>query len=239
MRGDTRTWRTAAAGVAIAWLSLGAAVAAQPATSQVLAAEAAARRAVQDVFGADAEVRFSGPVLTLAPEGGVIAAAVPEPSSRTAGPVRFVLYGDLDQSQRVGRLSVRVDVRARHVRATQKVAARASITPDAVEVVTDDIGRQVLAPLPTMPVVTAATTRKALIPGEVITSIAIVAPSLVSSGQEVVTVARVGGLEVRGRAIAAQSGGLGETVIVVNPDSKRRLRGRIVADALVEVVLGS
>ena len=51
--------------------------------------------------------------------------------------------------------------------------------------------------------------------------------------------ARIGAVEVRGRAIAAQSGGLGETVIVVNPDSRKRLRARIVADATVEVIHGS
>jgi flagella basal body P-ring formation protein FlgA len=55
----------------------------------------------------------------------------------------------------------------------------------------------------------------------------------------VVTVARIGALEIRGRAIAAQSGSLGETVIVVNPESRKRLRGRIVADATVEVMHGS
>jgi flagella basal body P-ring formation protein FlgA len=52
-------------------------------------------------------------------------------------------------------------------------------------------------------------------------------------------VARVGGLEVRGRAIAFQSGSAGDTVIVVNPDSRKRLRGRVIGPALVEVLHGS
>jgi flagella basal body P-ring formation protein FlgA len=55
----------------------------------------------------------------------------------------------------------------------------------------------------------------------------------------VVTVAREGGLEVRGRAVAAQSGELGRTVIVVNPDSRKRLYGRVVAEGVVEVRHGS
>lgn len=203
------------------------------------AAEAAARQAVRAIFGNDADVQLGAPVLSLVPDAGVVVSAVPEPSSRTGGPVRFVLYGDLDQTRRIGRLTARVDVRAAHVRARGKVAARVVPAADAVETVVDDIGRQVLLPLPTLDAVLAATMRKALVPGEVVTQAALVLQPLVASGQDVMTVARVGALEVRGRAVAAQSGQLGETVIVVNPDTRRRLRGRIVGDALVEVLLGS
>lgn len=240
MRGDDwRTPRALLVGVVAAWLASAAPAWAQPTAADVAAAESAARRAVQDVFGPEAAVRLGSPVLTLAPGSGVVVAAVPEPSSRTGGPVRFVLYGDLDQTRRVGRLTARVDVDVPHVRAASRVAAR--VTPGAsdVEVVRGDIGRQLLQALPGVEVVTLATTRKALAPGEVITVAALVRPSLVASGQEVVTVARVGVLEVRGRAVAAQSGQLGDTVYVVNPDTRRRLRGRVVADALVEVFLGS
>jgi flagella basal body P-ring formation protein FlgA len=108
-----------------------------------------------------------------------------------------------------------------------------------VEVVRGDIGRQPLNVLPDIGAVRGAITRKALVPGEIVTQVVLVARALVSSGEEVITVARIGALEVRGRAIAAQSGGLGETVIVVNPDSRKRLRGRIVGSAVVEVLHGS
>ena len=60
--------------------------------------------------------------------------------------------------------------------------------------------------------------------------------ALVRSGRDVVTLARIEGLEVRGRAVAVQSGDLGEVVLVVNPDSRKRLRGRVVGPALVEVL---
>lgn len=202
------------------------------------AAEAAARQAVRAIFGDGADVRLSAPVLSLAPDAGRVVSAVPEPSSRTAGRVRFVLYGDGDHRRRIGRLTARVDVRIAHVRARGEVAARAVPALDAVETVVDDIGRQLLSPLPTLATVTAATTRKALAPGEVVTHTALVLQPLVASGQDVTTVARLGALEVRGRAVAAQSGQLGDTVIVVTPDTRKRLRGRVVGDALVEVLLG-
>lgn len=228
------------AAVVLACLSLSAPLVAQPATADVEAAVAAATRAVREAFGGDADVALSAPVLTLVPGAGAIVRAVPEPSSRTGGPVRFVLYGDAPAAPaRVGRLGVMVHVSAPHVRATQPVPAGEPLTGEVVESVRADVGRQPLAPLPSLEVLRGLTTRKALQAGEVITRVAAVVPALVNSGDEVVTVARVGGLEVRGRAIAAQSGSLGATVIVVNPDSKKRLRARVVAEALVEVLHAS
>lgn len=241
MRGRSSA-RAAAAAVAAAIVAslLQATPAGADATAADLqSAEAAARHAVRAIFGVGADVQLSALVLSLALSGGSVVSAVPEPSSRTAGPVRFVLYGDRDGRRRIGRLTARVDVRTAHVRARGHVAARVVPAPEAVETVVDDIGRQLLAPLPTLAAVTAATTRKALAPGEVVTQTALVLAPLVTSGQDVMTVARVGALEVRGRAVAAQSGQLGETVIVVNPDTRKRLRARIVGDALVEVLLGS
>jgi flagella basal body P-ring formation protein FlgA len=139
----------------------------------------------------------------------------------------------------VGRLGAVVQVVAPHVRTRQKIAIGDALTADALEVVRDDVGRQPLAPLPGLEAVRGLTTRKALLAGEIVTRVAAVVPALVNSGDEVVTIARVGALEVRGRAVAAQSGTLGATVIVVNPDSKKRLRARVVGEALVEVLHAS
>jgi flagella basal body P-ring formation protein FlgA len=56
---------------------------------------------------------------------------------------------------------------------------------------------------------------------------------------EVATIARVEGLEIRSRAVATQSGELGDVIWVVNPDSRKRLRARVVGPGLVEVGHGS
>jgi flagella basal body P-ring formation protein FlgA len=222
------------------WLAGMAPVGARTPPADVQAIVTVATAAVREAFGGEADVTLSQPVLSLAGDAGVVTRAVPEPASRTAGPVRFVLYASIDGTERrVGRLTARVDVAATHVRVSQPVAARAAIAAQSVEVLRGDIGRQALGVLPAIGAVTGAITRKALVPGEVVTQVVIVSRALVSSGDEVITVARLGALEVRGRAIAAQSGGLGETVIVVNPDSRKRLRGRIVGSAVVEVLHGS
>jgi flagellar basal body P-ring formation protein FlgA len=234
---------------ALAWLRVGLAAAlwlavAVPCAAQtaadVEAAISAATTAVRDAFGGDVEVSISQPVLSLIGDGTQVSRAVPEPSSRTAGPVRFVLYASgAGSARRIGRLTARVDVAATHVRARQRVTVRDVLTPDDIEVVRGDIGRQAFAVLPAVASVTGASARRSLLAGEVITPVALVPHDAVASGEEVITVARIGALEVRGRAIAAQSGGLGETVIVVNPESRKRLRARIVADAVVEVLHGS
>jgi flagella basal body P-ring formation protein FlgA len=240
LRADRRRapW-TRLARVAAVWLVVGAPAWAQT-TADVDAAVAVATRSVREVFGGDAEVTLSAPVLSLAGDASQIATAIAEPQSRTAGPVRFVLYAAGETSpRRLGRLTARVDVRATHLRTRDRVPARHAFSPADVVTVRDDIGRQPFSPLPTLAALTGAMARRALLADDVLTAAAIVERALVTSGDEVVTVARVGGLEVRGRAIAAQSGGLGDTVIVVNPDSRRRLRARVVADAEVEVVHGS
>ena len=230
--------RGRAALAALALLALAAPAVAQAPVREAEAL-AAARRAVREAFGSGAEASLSQPVLTLAQEASPIATAVPEPSSRTGGPVRFVLYSAGDTPSRLGRLTVRVDVRAPHLRVRERVTARAVIGEADVEARTGDIGRQPFTPLPGSGEVVGASARRSLMAGEVVTPAALVVRALVASGDEVVTVARDGGLEVRGRAIAAQAGGLGDTIIVVNPDSRRRLRGRVVGEDVVEVLHGS
>ncbi len=224
--------------IGLATFALWAVALAASAQTSVDAAVAAARDAVHEAFGGDADVTLTSPVLSLVPRADVIGRAVPEPSSRTAGRVRFVLYGG-DGTRRVGRLTADVRVVAPHLRATRAIDAGTVLAPELVEQVRADVGRQPLAALPAMTQALDATTRGALREGDIVTAMVIVVQPLVSSGSEVVTVARDGALEVRGRAIAAQSGGLGETVIVVNPDSRKRLRGRVVAEDVVEVLHGS
>lgn len=246
MPADRRVSRARSLRVALAasvWVAVAGPAWAQPAAAvdvAMAAAMDAATRSVRKAFGGEADVTLSAPVLSLAGQAAPIGRAEAEPSSRTAGPVRFVLYAAGEGiTPRLGRLTARVDVRAPHLRARQRIPARVRLAPADVELVRDDIGRQVFAVLPTLAALDGAVTRKALLSHEVVSAPALIARALVTSGDEVVTVARVGTVEVRGRAIAAQSGTLGEIVIVVNPDSRKRLRARVVADARVEVILGT
>ncbi len=61
-------------------------------------------------------------------------------------------------------------------------------------------------------------------------------PTLVRAGDRVRATARVGGVEAVVIAIAAQNGVAQQIIRVVNPDSRRAIRVRVVAAGEVEVV---
>jgi len=196
----------------------------------------AADHAVKAVFGDDADVTFDDVSCAAAPDATHADAALAEPGSRTDGPVRFVLYADADERRRVGRLTATVTVVVPHLRARHPLEARAVVSAADVVEARGSVGRVSFAALPQPQDVEGALVRRPLAEGAVLTSSSIAPMALVRTGAEVVTVALVEGVEVRGRAVAAQSGHRGEIVIVVNPDSRKRLRGRVVGDALVEVL---
>lgn len=163
--------------------------------------------------------------------------AVPEPGSRTGGPVRFVLYATEGTVRaRAGRLTAVVTVSAPHVRTVAAQPAHAVIDAHAVVAQDGPVGRIVFGALPAYDDLAGRRLRRAVPADTVLTMTAIAPTAMVRSGRDVVTVARVDGLEVRGRAVAVQSGDLGDVVLVVNPDSRKRLRGRVVGPATVEVL---
>lgn len=200
-------------------------------------AEHAAVAGVRSVFGAAADVTLTEVVCETAPAATRADEAVPEPGSRSDGPVRFVLYATEGTSRvRAGRLTAVVAVSVPHVRTVAAQPARARLAGDMIAVRHGSVGRVPFGLLPTFEEVVGQQLRRAAAADAVLTMAALARAALVRSGGEVVTVARVDGLEVRGRAVAAQSGDLGDIVIVVNPDSRKRLRGRVVAPATVEVL---
>lgn len=189
------------------------------------------------MFGEAADVTLTRVVCEVAPAATRADEAVPEPGSRSDGPVRFVLYVTEGAARvRAGRLTAVVAVSAPHVRTVAAQPARTRIERDMVAARHGSVGRVAFGRLPTYDEVVGQQLRRAATADAVLTTAAIERTALVRSGGEVVTVARVDGLEVRGRAVAAQSGDLGDIVIVVNPDSRKRLRGRVVAPATVEVL---
>ena len=203
-------------------------------------ADAAARAAVQEAFGTDAEAQLSDVSCErVAPEQQV-EQAVAEPGSRTDGPVRFVLYGRGEATRvRLGRMTAVVHVRAPHARARMALESGAVLDDSMVAMVTDLVGRVPFGTLLGPDDIAGGRLKRAVAADTVLTVPMVERLALVRSGADVVTVARVGGVEVRGRAVAAQSGHRGDVVLVVNPDSRKRLRGRVIEEGTVEVLHGS
>jgi len=72
--------------------------------------------------------------------------------------------------------------------------------------------------------------------GEIATSTAITGTPAVRSGQLVKATATIAGAQISATLVAAQGGELGAVIRVVNRESRRQLRARIVAEGSVEVI---
>lgn len=166
--------------------------------------------------------------------------ALPDAGARTGGFVRFLLFdGPLNRPQparRLGSADVELHVTIPHLRATHALSARTLVTLADVERVIADIGRLPLQVLPPDGAIVGARVVRPIPAGRPIVASMIAATPLVRSGDEVRTIVRVGTLEVRGMAIAAQTGTLGEKIRVVNAESRRALEGRVVGEGEVEVI---
>jgi flagella basal body P-ring formation protein FlgA len=163
-------------------------------------------------------------------------AAIPDAGSRVGGPMRLLLVdaSGAGAGQRIGSADAVVSVEAAHVVARNPVARRQRFEAGAVGEVIGDVGRVPLQRWPRLADVVGSAAKRDVRAGDPIAFAHIVRPALVERGDEVATIARVGAVEVRSRARAAEAGALGEPVrVVVN---RRTLRARVVGEREVEVM---
>jgi flagella basal body P-ring formation protein FlgA len=221
--------------VLLAWIRAAAPVVA--ADDQGLAAvRAAIAQAVAARFGGGATATVDELRVHLAPARGAgrVTAHI-EPGARVGGPMRFALrWAD---RRHAGEADAVVHVDAACARARRDLERGTLLAAGDVEVVRGDIGRAVLRPCPTD--VVGSRLLRALAAGEVVSPVAVSVTPLVRSGDAVVTRVRVPGVEVSGKAVASQSGELGDVIRVVNPESGRALRARVTGRGEVEVIHGS
>lgn len=204
-------------------------------TAQEVDQEARVRRAVAAavearlgaVSSAAVDLRLQE-VTTSAPVDG----AEPEPGGRLGRPSRFRL---LAQGRSAGYAVAVVHVVVPHVRVVQGVAAAVTVTAADVMTVTGDPGAQPIDRLPSIDTVIGAAAVRALHAGEVVTGRNVRVPPAVRSGEAVTVRVVVEGVEATGAATALQTGEIGDVIRMVNPESRRQLRGRVVGRAQVEV----
>lgn len=240
--------RTALATLVIA-LSLVVSLAAAPPTAAVdIAAggtkagagdlvEAAIVQAVRDRMGTDARVAVDG-VDVVGPRVEPPIVAVPSPGARVGGPIRFQLVGAGRgrTTRALGWATATVHVAVEHVRARHLVSRGKTLSEDDVEVSREAVAGVPLRRLPRLHEVYGAPALTALSPGGVLTKSAVAARPAVKSGQTVRATARIGGVHVMAELVAVQDGEPGATVRVVNKESRRELRARVLEPGLVEVI---
>lgn len=237
----------AAAAGAAASASVGAADSHSDTEDDEARVRAAVIEAVQARMGTAVQVTLGEPRVRATGALPARLAAVADVGSHTGGSVRFMLF-ERDASslvpattvparaRRVGSVDVEVDVQAEQLRARGPIARGADITAADVEPAVAGVGRVPLRPLPAAGRALGARAARDIAAGQVITAALLVVSPLVQSGDEVTTRVRVGALEARGIAVAAQSGALGDEILLVNAESRRRLKGRITGKREVEVL---
>jgi flagella basal body P-ring formation protein FlgA len=164
--------------------------------------------------------------------------ARPVPGARLGQPVRFALFEAAGgrRAARVGDAVATVFVSGPAVMTVRAIERGDVLTAEDLMVASDEIGGVPMAPLPTLAAATGAQAVRDMTAGETVTSMVVRIPPAVVSGQVVTTVARVGSITVESTAIAAQRGVLGQVIRLLNPASRRRLRGTVVGPGRVEVL---
>lgn len=204
----------------------------------------AARARAAIVQAVEARLGQSGAVVesitvTATPLDGPLV-ATPAPDARTARPSLFSLTVETPQGpRRVGSAVATATLIGDAVRSRTALARGARVTAADVEVVHGAIGSSPLKRLPQLAEIEGALAVRPIEPGTTLTADLLTVPPSVRSGQQVRVRAVVGGIEAHGLAIASENGRLGAVIRVVNPDSKRTIRSRVVGHGEVEVIHGT
>ncbi|MGE3512293.1 MAG: flagellar basal body P-ring formation chaperone FlgA [Vicinamibacterales bacterium] len=194
--------------------------------------------AVRARMGDAAEVDIGHLEVTGEP-GHLYLQAVPEPDARVGTLMHFRLLGSDGSGaplRPAGSASAVVAVEVDHVRARVLVPRGRALQKADVEASRSALDGVPLRRLPVYAEVEGARALVNIAPGEVLSRTSVAARPAVKSGQTVRAVARIDGLEVTASLVAAQDGAPGTVIRVVNRESRRELRARVVESGVVEVV---
>lgn len=222
---------------ACVWLN-GTPVATQPALEDARA-RAAVVAAIHERLGSAMRVHLDAFTARLALDAPDELTATPDPMGRTGRPVRFVIAtaaGPRGHAVRVGEATAIVQVSGPHVRARRPIEAGRTLTLDDIELGDGPIVGAPLRRLPASDDVLDARVLRAVAAGDTIVDGIVVGVPVVRAGDHVRATVRGLGIEVALVAVAEQSGMPDQIIRVVNPDSRRVVRARVVAKGEVEVL---
>jgi flagella basal body P-ring formation protein FlgA len=206
---------------------------AQTASAKSLSAADAIRVAVVQRLGASVDVVVSN--AGVSGDAKVFREARPDPMARLGESMRFTLITDQGAA-----LPVTVAMRVSGTRVvTKRAVARGEIvTGDDVESIAGEIAGVPMRRLPTASDVTGAKALRPLSVGETVLESFVATRRVIERGDDVTVVAAAGAIEVTAAMVASDGGQLGDVIRVMNPDTKRFLRARIVKAGVVEVIDG-
>jgi flagella basal body P-ring formation protein FlgA len=196
-------------------------------------AEAVVRVAVLERVGAGADVRIRS--LNPPAAEGAYREARPDPAAVLGKPIRFTL---IPESGSPVAVIADLDVVIDHAKARRAIGRSQVIALDDLESVRAPLQDVPLRPVPTVAALAGARALRPIGAGAVVQTSFVAAKRAIEPGDRVTAVATVGAIEVSAVLVAADGGPIGATIRVVNPETRRVIKGRIVAEGRVEVLYG-
>jgi flagella basal body P-ring formation protein FlgA len=189
-------------------------------------------------LGSEAEVTVGNVHMALREEAAGSLAVVPSPQAVLDAPVEFVIVGAgaSGRPMQVGRGRADVFVSMPHVQAARTLARGSVLTADDLVSITGDPGGVPLKRLPTAKDLVGATLRRDTAGGDVLTLQDAVLPLAIRAGDTVQALATIGSVQVWAELTAVDNGAEGAVVRVVNRETRRELRARVLRAGVVEVV---
>jgi flagella basal body P-ring formation protein FlgA len=175
-------------------------------------------------------------VVTLVLHGGPADArfvdARPDPAARLGRPTRFTL-------RRAGGgvviATATLRVTAEHVVAQHALSRGATVAAGDIRVVRGEVRDTPLRRLPTGEQVQGSRVLRPIVAGALILPGTVVVRRAIEAGDRVTAVAYAGDVQVSAAMTATDGGEPGDVIRVVNTDTRRSLRGRVVSEGVVEV----
>jgi len=202
--------------------------------------------AVKARVGGDAEVIVDRVQIFTASKREVCRAAsvcqvTPDPAARIGRTIRFTLSairrdGATVHFERVGAAEAAVTVTAPITRATTAIRRGELVSAASVESVQQPLSGLPLRRMPAAAELVGAKALRDIAPGEQLSAGMVLVPPAIRTGQHVTAISRVGDVEVSATLMAAESGVSGDIIRLVNPDSRRAMRARILSSSRVEIV---
>lgn len=190
----------------------------------------AIRASILARMGPDADVSVA--VLDLARDANVFLEARPDPSAALGKPVRFTL---ITASGAALPVTAMIHVVIDHAVTCRPVERGQRLSADDVEAVRTEVQDSPIRHMPTAVDLVGARALRAMAPGTTVLATFAKIRRIVEPGDRVTVVAEAGAVEVTATFVAADGGDAGDEIRVVNPDTKRYLRARVVKPGLVEV----
>lgn len=191
--------------------------------------------AMRDRFGAAAIVTIDA--LTIDRDiDATRLQALPDPDSKLGRAIRFTLRSSGERRVATGSATARVHVSVPHAHPARPVDRGDELTPADLVEVTHEISGGALRALPSLTVAAHSRVLKPIAPDACVTASAIAALPAVRGGREVAAVVRIDGVEARTVVTASQNGDAGDVIRVVNRQSRRALKARVLSPDLVEII---